>query len=222
MLRTIADGWFIVNGGRHMNIAVDRSVWLPLPEDFNPDTTEFFDGMWHDGNGVVLAFNSIGFDRFLYPLLSDELEVRNYYRDLFAPDDIGLVECNVLEENGERFVKAIGKHTTDEGCSSYLGTLAIPLSDRSFVFSLHARELGLTGYRAATILDKLIREGHSIELDPVTRQIRGWAQDPYFPDYQGPCLRNLSEDEKFDHLFPEHPLTKVRFRINEIVDFVLS
>ena len=137
-------------------------------------------------------------------------------------DDIGLVECNVLEENGERFVKAIGKHTTDEGCSSYLGTLAIPLSDRSFVFSLHARELGLTGYRAATILDKLIREGHSIELDPVTRQIRGWAQDPYFPDYQGPCLRNLSEDEKFDHLFPEHPLTKVRFRINEIVDFVLS
>ena len=40
-----------------------------------------------------------------------------------------------------------------------------------------------------------------------------WARDPYAPTYRGvdrSVLRFLSDDEKYDGQFPDHPLSKVR------------
>jgi hypothetical protein len=198
-----------------MRIEVDESVWTKWPGVSNADT-----GVWHDGNGVALSFNAIGLDRDLYPRLADQLAVREHYRDLFAASDMGIVECNVLEKDGTKLVKVIAKKVAQNEPARYIGSVAIPLSDRSFVFSLLADEQGITGYREAIVLDRLLREGSTIELDSEAGTIHGWAQDPYFPEHQGPCLRNLSEDEKYDHEFPDHPLTKVRVRANELVKFV--
>ncbi len=198
-----------------MSIEVDESVWAVFPEQSDPSTK-----LWHDGNGVTLVLNSIGFDQDLYSKLSDELAVRKYYRDVFADQNIGIVECNGLEKNGTKFVKTIGKNITQGQPGSYIASVAIPLSDRSFVFSLQAQEVGITGIRDTAIMNKLMSEGHSFESDPESGEIIGWAQDPYFPEYQGPCLRNLSEHEKYDQEFPDHPLSKVRFRANELVKFI--
>jgi hypothetical protein len=198
-----------------MRIEIDESVWTKWPEgsDRGAET-------WHDGNGVALSFNAIGFDRDLYPKLADELSVREYYRDMFAANDMGIVECNVLEKNGTKLVKVIAKKVAQHEPARYIGSIAIPLSDRSFVFSLIAEESGITGYREAIVFAKLSKDDRTIELDSEAGLIHGWNQDPYFPEYQGPCLRNLAEDEKYDHEFPDHPLTKVRFRASELVEFV--
>ena len=198
-----------------MSIEVDETVWEPVPEQGDPTTK-----VWHDGDGVTLVLNSIGFDRDLFSRLSDEQAVREYYRDQFAEQSIGIVECNVLEKDGKQIVKTIGKSISEGQPVTYIASVAIPLSDRSYVFSLYAQEQGITGVRDTAIMTKLMLEGHLCDPDIESGTILGWAQDPYFPEYQGPCLRNLSEDEKYDPEFPDHPLSKVRMQVNKLVEFI--
>lgn len=197
-----------------MTIDIDRNIWLALPMEANASEQH-----WHDGHGVSLVLNHIGFDHALYPLLGDETAVRTYYRDQFALQSMGIVECDVLEKTGTKFVKTLGKLIRKGKPAFYIASIAIPLLDQSFVFSLHAQEGKLTGFRDTTILNRLLSNGQ-VEFDPQTKQLKAWAQDPYFPDYQGPCLRNLSEDKHYDQEFPDHPLSKVRSRINELIDFI--
>lgn len=146
--------------------------------------------------------------------------MRKHYRDTFAEQGIGIVECNIVEILGNKNVKTIGKQLEQFEPAIYVGSLAIPLTDQSFVFSLLFQEEDITGIRDATILSKLISRGQQEpEPDPETGEltIPGWAQDPYFQDYEGPCLCNLSNSRVYDSEFPDHPLSKVRKRIDELV-----
>jgi hypothetical protein len=125
-----------------------------------------------------------------------------------------------VEILGNKSVKTIGKKIEQGKPALYIGSLAIPLIDQSFVFSLLSQEVGVTGIRDSAILSKLISQGQQeLEPDPETGEltIPGWAQDPYFQDYEGPCLCNLSESRVYDSEFPDHPLSKVRKRIDELV-----
>jgi hypothetical protein len=43
-----------------------------------------------------------------------------------------------------------------------------------------------------------------------TGAVLPWMQDPYDPEIQGPCLRNMADAPEHDAGFPQHPLTRVR------------
>jgi hypothetical protein len=45
----------------------------------------------------------------------------------------------------------------------------------------------------------------------------GWAEDPYQPSFKGPALRNKSEDEKYDAKFPDHPLSRCRKTLANVI-----
>jgi len=153
--------------------------------------------------------------------ISDENAVREHYRDSFAAAGIGILQCDLSETNGHKSVKTIGKINESGEPAGYIGSLAIPLSDRSFVFNLFSQEIGITGVRETEVWVKLKLDGHKFEVDTESGKMIGWTQDPYFPDYDGPCLRNLSDSEEYDDQFPDHPLTKVRKRINELPRYIL-
>ncbi|MEJ2611466.1 MAG: hypothetical protein P8179_15635 [Candidatus Thiodiazotropha sp.] len=195
-----------------MSIKVDETIWMGLPQSSQGNVNK-----WHDGNGVQLILDSIGFDEALYTRLSDEVLVREYYRDNFAKQGIGIVQCDLVTVSGQRAVKTVGKRIIQGEPALYIGSLAIPMSDRSFVLSLYSQEAGTTGIRDTIIFSKLSSERGDLVPDPDSGRVTGWAQDPYFPEYNGPCLRNLSESEEYDNQFPDHPLTKVRERIRELV-----
>lgn len=195
-----------------MSIKIDETIWISLPQGTQENINE-----WHDGNGVQLVLHSIGFDEALYSRLSDEMLAREYYRDNFAEQGIGVVQCDLVMVCGYKAVKTIGKKIVQGQPALYIGSLAIPMSDRSCVLSLYAQEAGITGMRDTVAFSKLSSESDKLTLDPNSGKLIGWAQDPYFPEYDGPCLRNLSESEEYDSQFPDHPLTKVRGRIGELV-----
>ncbi|WP_020394801.1 hypothetical protein [Thiolinea disciformis] len=198
-----------------MTIDIDRNIWLALPMESNASEQH-----WHDGHGVSLVLNHLGFDHDLYSRLSDEMAVRTYYRNQFALQQMGIVECDVLEKAGTKLVRVVGKVMNPARPGMiYIASLAIPLRDKSFVFTLHAQEGKLTGLRDNVILNRLLSQGQ-ITFDPKTESLKAWAQDPYFATYQGPCLRNLSEDKQYDQEFPDHPLSKVRFRVDELLKFI--
>lgn len=198
-----------------MSIKIDETIWMSLPEGSQENVNE-----WHDGNGVQLVLHSIGFDEALYTRLSDEMLAREYYRDNFAEQGIGIVQCDLVTVSGQMAVKTIGKKIVQGQPTLYIGSLAIPMSDRSFVLSLYSQESGITGMRDTVIFSKLSSERDNFVSDPDSGKMNGWVQDPYFPEYDGPCLRNLSESEEYDSQFPDHPLTKVRYRIGELVSSV--
>ena len=45
-----------------------------------------------------------------------------------------------------------------------------------------------------------------------------WCCDPYDIDYKNGCLMNRSEDEKYDAMFPMHPLAQARAFVYDIVN----
>ena len=196
-----------------MNVVINENVWHPVSE-----TTEENSKQWHDGNGVALVLYRLGFDEALFSRLSNETAVREYYRDTLASDGIGIVQCDLSETNGYTCVNIIGKMIVEGQPARYVGSIAIPMREMSIVLSLFSQEEGITGVRDTAIFAKLAAEGHDFIPDDDTGEIVGWAADPYFPDYDGPCLRNLSELEEYDTQFPEHPLSKVRHRLNELLD----
>jgi len=191
---------------------VDADVWTP-----HPDTTEDGITAWHDAHGVVLTMQLIGHDESLYRNLSDIGWVRAHYRDSFADAGMGIIECSFTKEPGCRSVAVIGKDVGSMGSPCrYMGALAIPLKRLSIVFNLVAEERGTTGVRDTIVLEELLRSGDvrlpEIDGSPLT----GWSADPYFPDFEGPPLRNRSDDAKYDSRFPDHPLSRVRKRLNEL------
>ncbi|TQV71126.1 hypothetical protein FLL45_22640 [Aliikangiella marina] len=188
-------------------IEIDESVWKQLPEN-DSGLVEF-----HDGNGVKLVIHQIGVDAELRERLSDVNKVREYYRANFTEQGMGLVECISTTIDDIPSAKAIGKKIEQGQPGLYVGTIAVPLEDQSFVFSLFSQEIGVTGIRDTAILTKLMSEGKQFETEESTGKMIGWAQDPYFPEHDGPCLRNLSEDEEYDELFPDHPLSKIRLQL---------
>jgi hypothetical protein len=50
-----------------------------------------------------------------------------------------------------------------------------------------------------------------------TQTIAGWASDPYDPSFVAPLLSNRSDQEAFDAMFPDHPLTDVRAYLHAIL-----
>jgi hypothetical protein len=106
--------------------------------------------------------------------------------------------------------KRLGK---DGAGATYLGMLFVPFHTLTFVVSGVRGESGITGIREAVVADRLIGEGRLENWDvsdPKTGLREHWFQDPFDPDYQGTVRRCFADDEAFDALFPEHPLTRIR------------
>ena len=77
------------------------------------------------------------------------------------------------------------------------------------IWTIVAREHGTTGIREALITSDLMNKG-KLTLESYKAS---WAQDPYDSSYCGvdrSILRCMSDDESYDQLFPQHPLSKVR------------
>jgi hypothetical protein len=83
------------------------------------------------------------------------------------------------------------------------------LPGRSHIWSVVAGERGTTGVREAGVTAELMKAG---KLTPQNFE-SSWASDPYDASYHGvdrSVLRFISDDERYDERFPEHPLSKVR------------
>lgn len=183
---------------------------------------------------MMIGLQHFGPDKHLRDRLSEFRAVRDHYRTGFAVQGIGLIECNLLDLGGLQAVGAIGKIILQPTHAAYVGTLALPLPEDSYVFNVGAEEIGISGVRDTAIFIKtsteLEAQGYVPDVPeqgmpmlwkhPQTGTEVRWAQDPYEPAYEGPCLRNLADAPEHDGKFPEHPLSRVRFALNCLVQGV--
>ncbi len=136
-----------------VDVLVDEEIW-------NPELVSV-DGavmQWSDGSGVALCLFRIGFDEDLFPRLTDETAVCEYYRDSFGAQGMGIVECRLVVVQGHASVRVIGKRVDPAMGASYTGSLTMPLSSKSFVLSLFAQEVGVTGLRDSVVADQALKD----------------------------------------------------------------
>lgn len=136
-------------------------------------------------------------------------DLRNAYREAISQSGGGLISLEVFLVKKLKCLELICKVPQQPHGMCYFASLTFPFADFSFVVKLECPELGMTGFREAVISSELMKSGQ-VRLNAENGSIEGWARDPYDANYNGPALRNLAEDEKYDADFPAHPLSRAR------------
>jgi hypothetical protein len=139
---------------------------------------------------------------------SSETQLRQSARQIAQEAGGGLIEAAVIAPPPRSIVGIIYKRL-QLPAYVYTGMLAMTGERFSVIWTVVAGERGMTGVREAVITAEMMKAGE------LTRESyeRSWAQDPYDPTYHGverSVLRFLSDDERYDVRFPQHPLSKVR------------
>jgi hypothetical protein len=85
---------------------------------------------------------------------------------------------------------------------------------------MHAIERGVTGERDALVTAQLAERGE-LEIESAGApgepgKIKHWFQDPYDARYSGAAVYSMSDGDRLDVLFPDHPLSKSRKWLGQI------
>jgi len=172
------------------------------------------DATWQDREGDELKLHVnhqiVDFPRLLY-----NEDLRADCRAIAEKQGGGLIEARVVYGRYGPAARLIYKQL-EKPAFVYTGMLFQTMSGEGYAWTIRARERGMTGMREAVLMLALsgpaAAEHEEFE--------RCWAQDPYDPDYQGvdrTVLRYMSDDERFDSNFPNHPLSKVRRVLEKIL-----
>ncbi|GGB78557.1 hypothetical protein GCM10007424_18380 [Flavobacterium suaedae] len=151
------------------------------------------------------------------PTIKNVDELRDLYRNQLGEKG-GLIQVDIATVQNKPAVKTILKIFPEPNRLVYTASLTIPFESCSFVVSVQAVEVGITGIRETTVTSKLLKAG---ELTVVDNSIKNWFKDPYNPEQTKGFLMNVAEDEKYDTDFPEHPLTLIRNLISKIENEII-
>jgi len=113
-----------------------------------------------------------------------------------------VVEVRVRRTKSRPAIQVIFKMPRNSGWT-YFGTLCVPFRDFGFVIQAECHERGMTGMR-----EVMVMYFHNIG---ETRRI---------PQAVPPCLPWDPDNARFDHLFSDHPLSRLRRFLNRVSDSV--
>jgi hypothetical protein len=183
--------------------------------------------IWQNEKGDALTLHLVKETHNLPPI-RDTNAVRKLCRDLATSGNKrgGTVIAEGTRYGGVPAIRTVYKYESLPAYG-YTAMIILPFKDFWFQLTMASVERGVTGQRDAFVTASLAQEG-KLELESfdkpdskgATGRIKGWFQDPYDPNYSGLILRSISDDEKYDTLFPQHPLTKVRHWLGDVPSLV--
>ena len=171
---------------------------------------------WRGPHRSVLSLAALD----LNPWESPE-ELPYYARELAESAGGGLIEAEILSCGSTSAVRLIYKRL-QLPAYVFTGMFLAPLENQYLLWTIVDGECGTTGVREAVVTSQLYKSG---DFKSPEDYERFWAQDPYDPDYQAldrSVLRFLSDDEKYDAQFPDHPLSRVRRFQRELCNWIGS
>ena len=150
------------------------------------------------------------------------------YAREFAVDLGGsLVSADLVVMDSHPAVEIISKK--EEGLGYvYEGAIFCSLDARDIMVFAIFNECDITGVREAAVSAQLWETGE-LEIKPLReaenqgepQAIKGWFFDPYDPSFRGPVLNSLSDDIKYDEMFPEHPLSLLRATLANVRETIV-
>lgn len=160
--------------------------------------------VWIDSSGIPLSVDLVKGSLGL-PVPTDMRAVRQYCRKIAEGNGGAIVSVNavsVVQRPGTQLIYKREKLPA----YAYTGMLFIEVDGFVYIIVIAAEEQGTTGVREAVVTARLFEEG-KLTLETYKS---GWFRDPYDEGYGGRILRSLSDDEAYDSVFPDHPLSKIR------------
>lgn len=146
---------------------------------------------------------------------ADLVSIRARSRRQAAQYGGAIVEVELCELDGTPAVREILKVPQKPTGMGYLGSFTIPRRASVYLLAVACLERGVTGMRDTAIFAKLMQSGE-VQLKAGGSQPSNWMRDPYDPSITGPPARNRADDEAYDSLFPDHPLSQVRSLLRQI------
>jgi hypothetical protein len=145
--------------------------------------------------------------------------LRSTFRTAAAERQGGIVSVTFERANGVPVCRAISKFPDGRGYS-YEGTLLIRFRDAEYSLTMQAGEGRMTGTREAMVTGPLVQIGELqipvVRPPAVSAKLEGWTRDPYDDTFNESALHTPSDDECVDQLLPDHPLSRVRRRLDLI------
>lgn len=180
-----------------------------MPDD--PEGTRPFVLVEENCNSLVIMY-PMDIERAM-PLEYPQLVIDGIHQCL--GENQGLIEVkNGETKSGRKFLYSIVKNVNGGEGVQYCLTFEVEFDENVVHLQCFFDEKGMTGSRDAYVFE-LARRENKIDID---NNMAGWAEDPYDKEYSNGILRNLSEDEVYDEMFQQHPLSKAR----SFVRFVLE
>lgn len=173
--------------------------------------------VWDNNAGDILSINFFNKQPDIPVSLSQITDLRNFYRKMVVEAGAGIIKVDSIDLRNLAAVECIFKIPMQPAGMIYVGSFTIPFRDKSYVVKLQCPERGVTGMRDTTVFASFATFGEDEEdFNP----FKGWAKDPYDETVTTGALMNLSEDEKYDEKFPEHPLSRLRKYLRQIKETI--
>lgn len=181
------------------DLELDLSDWAPLP----PPSDLLLRA------GVVLRRRLVAQPPDLPASLSQPDVIRESIAGAVSASGAALVDLEVLEVGGARWLRTVAKRRGEGRGMVYLGSLQVHFASCWWLVQMEARERGVTGAREVMVL---LMRGQPGDLDR-----SGYApvsvtngQSLPGPDPSLPVLRGPWDDPEWDKALPDHPLSLVR------------
>ncbi len=131
-------------------------------------------------------------------------------RDLARTNDGGLVSADILDL-GEIAAGTLIYKCERRPAYAYTGMMILPGAGEHFVIAISSVEHGVTGVRDALVTVQLLKQGILDLAKAVdSGKLEDWFYDPYDSAFDANALNSVADDERYDSLFPSHPLSKIR------------
>jgi hypothetical protein len=171
--------------------------------------------IWDKDCGEILSLNFFDKKPDIPVSLTQIDELRSFYRNLILEAGGGIIKIETIKIKGIDAVECIFKIPMQPSGVTYVGSFTFPFRDKSYVLKFQCAEQGITGQRDAIIFavdSNFDFDNDNENIDP----FKDWAKDPYDETFTEGLLMNLSESEKYDEKFPNHPLTRLRKHIKQV------
>jgi hypothetical protein len=138
-------------------------------------------------------------------------ELARFYWSMVTNAGGAVLEAGMDKRIGLLAIRTIFKFPMQPTGFTFIGSYTIPFVDSSFVLKIQTVETGFTGIREAAVFAKL----------GCTEASDAQWTIPTPNGIEAPVKANKGDDEQYDLLFPDHPLSRARAILDGIA-FTIS
>jgi hypothetical protein len=189
----------------NLSIQIDPAGWFPTDPPHSPPRWQSVtcDEMEIQATQLEAAF----------PQLNDLAAVRRHFQHMIRTRGGALISCDVVEVGGMQTVRTVSKYRAGRGFAmTYTASLSAHLANLIIELLISGSEDDFTGVREALIVSELSQKASPSERQQLAQNVIPieWKFERYEPRTRGDLAYLLSDDEKYDTRFPDHPLSRVR------------
>lgn len=135
----------------------------------------------------------------------DDVALSEFFEVAVQDAGAAVVEVRwIMDGDGIPLVRSIVKARPEGGPLVYVGSLIVPFATCSWVAKVQSLEVGVTGMREALWFDQHLAAGGTPE------DAFASGEPPSSPGAHPGVRRLPSDDEVWDDIVPNHPLSRVR------------